>query len=124
MPNFPALRPAARTYNLGSYPITTKTGFGGGSVRFSHGTTASGHTLELGFEDLLDTEAKLLRDHYRVQQGGYVPFSLSADAWAGHTSFIDLVPLTTLWVYGQPPEETHKSGGLVDVTIQLVSVQT
>ena len=123
MPDFPALRPAVRNYNLGAYPVTTRTGFGGGSVRFSHGATASDHTLELGFEDLTQDEAKLLRDHYRVQQGGYVPFSLSADAWAGHSSFTDLVPSTTLWVYSQPPEETHKSGGLVDVTVQLTSVQ-
>ena len=122
MAMFPALRPTSRRYSMGAYPVTTRTGFGGGSVRFSHGDTPSGHTLELGFEDLSQAEAKLLRDHYRAQQGGFLPFSLSADACAGHTDATDLVPSSTYWAYAQPPEETHKSGGLVDVSIQLESV--
>lgn len=122
MATFPALRPAARRYSLGVYPSSEQRGFGGGSVRFLHGSTPSAHTLELGFEHLTQDEAKLLRDHYRNQQGGYLPFALSAAAWAGHTSVTDLVPATTRWIYAGPPEETHKSGGLVDVTVQLQSV--
>jgi hypothetical protein len=121
MATFPALRPSSRRYNFGGYPTTEERGFGGGSVRFSHGTTASAHTLELGFELLSAAEAKLLRDHYREQQGGYLPFSLSAQAWAGHTSQTDLVPTTTLWTYAQPSEESHRGGGLYDVSVQLVS---
>ena len=122
MATFPALRSASRQYSMGIYPVTTETGFGGGSVRFSHGATPSGHTLQLGFVALTAAEAKLLRDHYRGQQGGFLPFSLSPEAWAGHSSATDLAPMTTLWVYAQAPEETHKRGGLVDVTVQLQSV--
>ena len=107
---------------MGVYPLTEERGFGGGSVRFLHGSTASAHTLELGFEGLSQAESRLLRDHYRGQQGGYLPFSLSTDVWAGHSSMTDLVSSTTYWVYAQPPEESHKSGGLVDVTVQLQSV--
>ena len=91
-------------------------------VRFRHGTTPANHRLRLGFVNLSAAEAKLLRDHYRTQQGGYLAFSLSAEAWAGHTTATDLVPTTTLWRYSKPPEETHKNGGLVDVTVELVSV--
>lgn len=121
MASFPALRPAARRYSMGVYPVSEERGFGGGSVRFLHGTTNSGHSLELEFVLLTAAEAKLLRDHYRLQQGGFLPFDLGADAWAGHTSATDLVPSTTLWRYENPPEETHRNGGLVDVTIQLSS---
>lgn len=122
MATFPALRPASRRYSFGIYPISEERGFGGGSVRFKHGNISSSHDLELGFQLLTQSEAKLLRDHYRTQQGGYLPFSLSAEAWAGHTSQTDLVPSTTLWVYAQPPEETHRSGGWVDVSVRLASV--
>lgn len=122
MATFPPLRPATRQYSMGIYPVTTETGFGGGSVRFSHGATPSAHTLQLGFVHLKPAASKLIRDHYRAQQGGFLPFSLSLEAWAGHTTPTDLVPVTTLWVYAQPPEETHKPGGLVDVTVQLQSV--
>ena len=122
MAAFPALSPASRRYSMGTFPVTTETGFGGGNIRFLHGTTSSGHTLELGFSNLTQAEAKLLRDHYRTQQGGYLSFALSAEAWAGHTSATDLVPTTTQWVYAAQPDETHKRGGLVDVTIELISV--
>ncbi len=122
MAAFPALRPATRRYSMGTFPVTTKTGFGGGSVRFRHGATASGHTLEMGFSNLTQAEAKLIRDHYRGQQGGYLAFSLSTDAWAGHTSATDLVPATTRWRYAAPPAEQQKSGGFVDLTVSLESV--
>lgn len=122
MAAFPALRPATRRYSMGVFPMTEERGFGGGSVRFLHSTTSSAHTLALGFQLLTQAETKLLRDHYRGQQGGYLPFSLSPEAWAGHTSVTDLVPGTTLWLYAAAPEEVHRKGGLTDVTIQLRSV--
>ena len=67
-------------------------------------------------------EALLLRDHYRGQQGGYIAFPLSAEAWAGHTSFNDLVPSTTNWRYASQPQEEHLDGGYVNVQLSLISV--
>ncbi len=122
MADFPALAPASRRYSMGIFPVTTETGFGGGSIRFLHGSTSSGHTLELGYSNLTQAEAKLIRDHYRGQQGGYLSFSLSTEAWAGHTSATDLVPTTTKWKYAAAPEESQKIGGYVDLTVSLVSV--
>ena len=122
MATFPALKPATRRYSMGVYPVTEERGFGGGSVRFSHGITAYGHTLELGFVALTAAEAKLLRDHYRTQQGGYLTFQLSAEAWAGHTSATDLVPTTTYWRYASPIEESHRTGGYVDASLSLIAV--
>jgi len=92
MATFPALKPATRRYSMGVFPVTEERGFGGGSIRFRHGSTAYGHTLELGFVALTQAQAKLIRDHYREQQGGYRSFQLSTYAWAGHASFTDLVP--------------------------------
>ena len=122
MATFPALRPAARRYTFAQFPVTEQRGFGGGSVRFLQGAVSSGLQLELGYELLTQAEAKLLRDHYRGQQGGYLAFSLSDEAWAGHTDLTTLAPTTTQWVYADQPEESHRKGGLVDVTVQLRSV--
>jgi hypothetical protein len=122
MATFPPLSPEGRRYSMGAFPVTTEKGFGGGSIRFLHGSTASGHALQLAFEDISQADAKLIRDHYRGQEGGYISFLLSAEAWAGHTTFDDLVPLGTRWRYASPPEETQKQGGFVDVTVDLVSV--
>ena len=122
MATFPALKPATRRYSMGIYPVTEERGFGGGSVRFSHGNVASGHTLELGFIALTAAQAKLIRDHYRTQQGGYITFALSPEAWAGHASATDLVPTSTNWRYASPIEESHRTGGYVDVAVSLLSV--
>jgi hypothetical protein len=122
MPIFPSLTPATRRYSMGIFPVTEERGFGGGSIRFRHGSTAYGHTLELTFTALTQAQAKQLRDHYRIQQGGLRSFQLSSQAWAGHTSFTDLVPLTTEWRYASPPTEEHLAVGYVNVTISLVSV--
>lgn len=121
MTTFPALRPATRSYSFGEYPISTVALFAGGPVRFKHGATAYGHTLQLGFVALTAAQAKLLRDHYREQDGSYTSFPLSAEAWAGHTSLEDLVPATTYWRYASQPEETHRTGGYIDVAISLLS---
>jgi hypothetical protein len=122
MATFPALKPATRRYSMGVFPVTEERGFGGGSIRFRHGSTAYGHNLELGFVALTQTQAKLIRDHYRSQQGGYISFPLSTYAWAGHTSFTDLVPVTTYWRYSASPQESHKANGYVDVSVSLLSV--
>jgi hypothetical protein len=122
MATFPALEPATRRYSMGNFPITEERGFGGGSVRFRHSSTPHGHNLELGFAALTQAEALLLRDHYRGQQGGYIAFPLSAEAWAGHTSFTDLVPATTHWRYASQPQEEHLDGGYVNVQLSLISV--
>jgi hypothetical protein len=122
MANFPALKPASRRYSMGQYPVTTETGFGGGNIRFLHGNTSSGHSLMMEFSNLSQAQAKLIRDHYRGQQGGFLPFALSTDAWIGHTSQTDLVPATTLWRYAAPPAEDHNHAGRVGVAVELVAV--
>lgn len=119
---FPGLEPLTRSYSLGVFPLTIEGDFPGGGVRFLHGTVSSGHQLELGYQDLTETEAGYIRQHYRLNQGGYKSFLLSAEAWAGHSSMTDLVPSTTRWKYAAPPEETQHSGGLINVTVSLVSV--
>jgi len=120
MATFPALAPAGRRYSMGLYPMTIQSSEAG-AMRFLHGTVNSGHTLELSYQHLTETEAALIRTHYRTQEGGHRPFALSAQAWAGHTSQTDLVPVTTLWRYASPPDETHRSAGYVNLTVSLIS---
>ena len=122
MAAFPALEPDERSYDFGRYPLSTQTGWAGGVVRFRHGTAPANHRLRLGFSNLSAAQAKLIRDHYRGQRGGFFSFFLSAEVWAGHASQADLVPASTTWRYAGQPEESHKSGGLVDVTLELEAV--
>lgn len=120
MADFPALKPDARRYSMGTYPVTTE-GESGTTVRFLHGIVSSSHALELSFLGLSETKAALIRDHYRLQNGGYLPFDLSTQVWAGHSSMTDLVPSTTKWKYAKPPEESHNPRGIIDVKVSLLS---
>ncbi len=107
---------------MGVYPMTEEQTAASGAVRFLHGATACGHNLELSFTGLTEAQAKLLRDHYREQQGGYLSFPLSTEAWAGHTSFTDLVPISTYWCYAAQPQEDHIFTGRISVQVTLISV--
>lgn len=121
MPAFPALRPRTRSFNFGRYPVSNQA-TSAGSVRFLHGNTSTDHQVRLGFLNLKQADARLIRNHYRNQNAGQVPFALSPLAWAGHTNFNDLVPSTTLWRYASEPQETHKNGGFIDVSVELLAV--
>jgi len=41
--------------------------------------------------------------------------------WKGHTFSGNVFPIGTSWRYADAPEESHFSGGLVNVTVSLVS---
>jgi hypothetical protein len=122
MATFPAIVPSRRRYGVGLFPVTTQTGFGGGSFRFLHGNRRYGIQLELGYEYLGQAEAQTLRDHYRGQDGGHRSFLLPNVIWSGHSSPANIVPLGTAWVYAEQPAETHRSGLLFDVGVRLLQV--
>lgn len=117
MAAFPALAPARRRYRTRDTARRSHE-----RTRFRLAEQRYGATLELGYELLGQTEAALLRGHYMGQRGGLGGFSLSAQAWAGHSDQLDLVPPWMWWVWLEPPEEEQRSGGLVNLTCRLRSV--
>jgi hypothetical protein len=122
MASFPAITPAKRRYGFGLFPVTTESGFGGGSVRFLHGNTRYGINLELGYEVLTESEAQSIRSHYRGQNGGARSFLLPDVIWAGHSSPTNIVPAGTAWIYASELDETHRSGLLFDLSVKLLQV--
>jgi len=121
MATFPELEPAARSYDLGAFPLTEQASLSAGTVRFRHGTTATNFSLELEYVYLSDAEAALIRTHYQIQAGSYRSFLLPSIIWKGHTFSGNVFPVGTRWRYAETPEETHFSGGLVNLTVSLVS---
>jgi hypothetical protein len=122
MATFPALEPNTRSYRLPRFPVTIQPAWGTEAVRFSHGPKSFGYILTLGYENLPAADAALLRAHFRGQAGGFDAFTLDPAVTRGHGA-ADLAPASTLWRYTGPPEETHRSGGLVDVEVELESVR-
>jgi hypothetical protein len=121
MATFPDLEPAARSYDLGTFPLTEQASLSAGTVRFSHGATATNFSLQLEYVYLSDAEAALIRTHYQGQGGNYRSFLLPSIIWKGHTFSGNVFPVGTRWRYADTPEETHLSGGLVNLTVSLVS---
>jgi len=121
MATFPAIEPASRSYDLGAFPLTEQASISAGTVRFRHGTTATNFTLQLEYVYLSDALATVLRNHFQEQSGTYRSFQLPSIIWKGHTFSGNVFPTTTRWRYADTPEETHLSGGLVNVTLSLVS---
>jgi hypothetical protein len=114
MANFPALDPAVRNYESGVFPVTIESGFNGGNVRFTHGSVKHGIELSLGYSALTEDNAALIRDHYRLQNGGHQSFLLPAIVY----------PVSGFrWKYESEPEEIHLLNGRIDVTVTLVSVR-
>lgn len=119
MANFPALEPTERSYNLGIYPTSSAASFAAGDVRFSHGTDAYGHDLTLTFLDISATDAALIRDHHRGQEGSHRSFTIWSATWRGHPTVDVLVPLDARWKYAAPPREIHRKGKLYGMAVTV-----
>jgi hypothetical protein len=121
MATFPALEPAARSYDFGLFPLTEVPSISAGTVRFRHGYAPQNYQLTLGYTALTDAEANLIRQHFQFQGGGYRSFQLPPIIWAGHTFTGNVAPTNTRWRYTAAPEEEHRSAGYVNVTVALGS---
>jgi hypothetical protein len=89
---FPVLEPATRAYDFGMFPLTEEPSVSAGIVRFRHSVTPQNYQLTLGYVDLTDAEAALIREHFQGQGGGYRSFQLPAIIWAGHTFTGNIAP--------------------------------
>ena len=121
MAAFPALEPLERSYGLGSHPISAATFANGDETRFLHGSLAFGVPVSLTFPALTLTQARQISAHYDGQ-GTTRAFTIPAELWRMHASRYDVVPVEFLWKYASKPEETPRSGGLFDVTVNLAAV--
>lgn len=116
MARFPALEPYQRSWTLPSFPITEVSG-----VRFLHGAIAAGQRLTLNYVSLTNAQAKLIRDHYREQQGSYLAFLLSDEVMNGLSDTTILQPYSLLWRYASSPSETHLDASFYNVDVELIS---
>jgi hypothetical protein len=121
MAAFPSLEPATRSYDFGLFLLTEKPSISAGIVRFRHSVTPQNYQLALGYTELTDAEASLIRQHFQGQSGSYLSFMLPDIIWGGHTSSGNVFPVGTNWRYTAAPEEDHRSAGYVNVTVTLVS---
>ena len=123
MANFPSIKPTARSFQLGQYPVKTYRAMSGAVVRRSFGNRAFGYTLDLQFENVPEETVNTIIDHYNGQQGGTLEFAIATAVFAGYTVTLqDKVRDTggISWLYAEPPSVSSVIAGISTVTVKLV----
>lgn len=123
MANFPALKPTARSFQLGQYPVKTYRAMSGAVVRRSFGNKAFGYTLDLQYENVTEETINTIIDHYNGQQGGTLGFAIDAAVFAGYTATLQSkvrIPPGIEWLYAEPPNVSSVIAGISTVTVKLV----
>jgi len=67
MANFPALKPSARSFQLGQYPVKTYRAMSGAVVRRSFDNKAFSYTLDLEFANVPEATVNTILDGYNGQ---------------------------------------------------------
>jgi hypothetical protein len=123
MAGFPALKPSARSFQLGQYPVKTYRAMSGAVVRRSFGNKAFGYTLDLQYENVTEETVNTIIDHYNEQQGGTIGFAIATAVFAGYTVTLQgkvRNPSGIEWLYAEPPSVSSVIGGISTVTVKLV----
>lgn len=121
MAAFPSIEPLNRSYGLGAHIASAANFANADQTRFLHGSQAVDVPITLEFVALTTSEATSIRDHY-LGQKQHQPFAIPSALWRTHASLYDVVPVAQLYRYAEAPKEMPRSGGLVDVSVSLVSV--
>jgi hypothetical protein len=123
MANFPALKPTARSFQLGQYPVKTYRAMSGAVVRRSFGNKPFGYTLDLQYENVPEATVNTIIDHYNGQQGGTLGFAIDAAVFAGYTVTLQgkvRNPSGIEWLYAEPPNVSSVIAGISTVTVKLI----
>jgi hypothetical protein len=123
MANFPSIKPTARSFQLGQYPVKTYRAMSGAVVRRSFGNKAFGYTLDLEFANIPEATVNTIIDHYNGQQGGTIGFIVATEVLAGYSFTLQnkvIYPSGIEWLYAEPPSVSSVIAGISTVTVKLV----
>ena len=123
MADFPALRPTARSFQLGQYPVKTYRAMSGAVVRRSFGNKAFGYTLELEFANVSEATVGTIIGHYNGQQGDTLGFSIPVELFAGYSDSLQdrfARSIELEWLYAEPPSISSIIKGISTATVKLV----
>lgn len=83
MPSFPALSPGSRVFSPGSYPQAAYQSAAGQRTNVAHSNAMISSRLEMVFPALSEAQMQSIYQHYHGQQGGFLPFQVPAQVFAG-----------------------------------------
>lgn len=136
--SFPNIRPSARRYTPGDWPVKTFNSINGSELRILRGSNRVNSRLELEFKNIFDSQARLFLQDYYARQGTFKSWNFEPAAsrsvfhgWdasgslaEGDTTVLEAFPYKMQWRYEEEPEIEQVSPGVSTVRVKLIGVIT
>lgn len=123
---FPTLKPTARTFESGDFPVKVYKAQNGSEHRILYGSRRTNMRLSLTFANITDAEAEQILDHYDQVQGTFGTVILQMkDAkagWAGNQEALGAGAHGNSFRYENPPQLTSVRPGVSTVTVNFIGV--
>ena len=123
---FPTLKPTARTFESGDFPVKVYKAQNGSEHRILYGSRRTNMRLSLTVANITDAEAEQILDHYDQVQGTFGTVILQMkDAkagWAGNKDALGAGAHGNSFRYENPPQLTSVRPGVSTVTVNFIGV--
>jgi hypothetical protein len=119
---FPSLKPSARTWTPGNYPVSTFNTLSGYESRVLLGSSAIGTSLSMTFSNLKESDLVQVTDHHLLAKGSYDSFSLPAAVFAGMSNYGKVTPSGFVWRYASAPVVDWVAPGIGNVSVDLLAI--
>ena len=120
---FPALRPSARSFKPGEYPIRSYRSQSGVVSKRIYGNKPTNYELKLTFQNIDDSDAQQIVDHYLVVAPTLDGFKIPDQVFAGMSTGLEATiqaPSNISWFYAAPPEVSSVFIELSTVEVSLI----
>lgn len=118
------IRPAARSFSIGSYPVKEYRSLGGTIVKRSFGNRPLSYTLDMQFNAVSQSVLEAIYNHYHGQQGVTLGFDLPSSIVTDLSSTMQLNMQQAgggAWFYVEAPQVESIPSQRVNISVKLVS---
>ena len=119
---FPNLKPTARSFDAGDFPIKSYRSQSGVESRILYGSRRTGAQLSLSFDNISDADANSFLTHFEETRGTFATFSLATNTALGWSPGSINSGSGNQWRYADPPSITNVRPGRSTVQVKLVAV--
>jgi hypothetical protein len=119
---FPNLKPTARSFDAGDFPIKSFRSQSGVESRILYGSRRTGAQLSLTFENITDTDANSFLTHFEETRGTFATFTLAANTASGWSPGSINPGAGNQWRYSDAPNISNVRPGRSTVQVTLVAV--
>jgi hypothetical protein len=124
MAAFPAFTPTSRNFTPGTYPQRSYRSLSGVVTKRTFGNAPSQSTLDMSFDNVADSTATAIINHYRSQTAINKRFQLSAITMGGMDSGLVNVADGTIdnlrFEYKDPPSVQSVRPGRSSISVSLI----